>query len=91
MRQYYDIYSLLEVAQVVKFLGTEEYYQHKEKRFPTEDFNIPVKENEAFLLNDKTLRKEFQERYERTQALYYKGQPPFDDLLQRIHQYIVIL
>jgi hypothetical protein len=36
----------------------------------TEDFNIPVKENEAFLLNDKTPRKEFQERYERRQALY---------------------
>lgn len=91
MRQYYDIYCLLGEENVVEFIGTEEYKIHKKKRFPIEDFNIPVFENQAFLLNKHNLRKEFQKRYESTKALYYKGQPTFEELLQRIHQYIELL
>lgn len=91
MRQYYDVYSLLGVQQVVEFLGTEAYWTHKEKRFPMEDFEIPIRENAAFLLKENSLRAEFQQRYERTKALYYQGQPPFGELLERIHTYIDIL
>jgi len=91
MRQYYDIYCLLGAKNIVEFIGTEEYNIHKKKRFPIEDFNIPVFENQAFLLNKHNLRKEFQKRYESTKALYYKGQPTFEELLQRIHQYIELL
>ena len=91
MRQYYDIYCLLGEENVIEFIGTEEYKIHKKKRFPIEDFNIPVFENQAFLLNKHNLRKEFQKRYESTKALYYKGQPTFEELLQRIHQYIDLL
>jgi len=91
MRQYYDIYCLLGEENVIEFIGTEEYKIHKKKRFPIEDFNIPVFENQAFLLNNHNLRKEFQKRYESTKALYYKGQPTFEELLQRIHQYIDLL
>lgn len=91
MRQYYDIYCLLGEENVVEFIGTEEYKIHKKKRFPIEDFNIPVSENQAFLLSKHNLRKEFQKRYESTKALYYKGQPTFEELLQRIHQYIDLL
>jgi len=91
MRQYYDIYCLLGAKNIVEFIGTEEYNIHKKKRFPIEDFNIPVFENQAFLLNKHNLRKEFQKRYESTKALYYKGQPTFEELLQRIHQYIDLL
>jgi hypothetical protein len=91
MRQYYDIYCLLGEENVVEFIGTEEYKIHKKKRFPIEDFSIPVSENQAFLLGKHNLRKEFQKRYESTKALYYKGQPTFEELLQRIHQYIELL
>lgn len=91
MRQYYDVYSLLASPQVLEFLGTEEYLKHKEKRFPTEDYEIPINENNAFLLKEKELRGEFQQRYERIKALYYQGQPTFDELLGRIHQYIDLM
>ena len=91
MRQYYDVYCLLGEEKVVQFIGTEEYKTHKKKRFPTEDFNIPISQNSAFLLREDNLRKEFQKRYESTKALYYKGQPTFEDLLQRIHQHIDLL
>lgn len=88
MRQYYDVYSLLGIPQVVEFLGTEEYLKHKEKRFPTEDYEIPINKNNAFLLKENELLSEFQRRYERTKALYYSGQPTFEELLNRIHQYV---
>lgn len=88
MRQYYDVYSLLGVDSVIEFLGTHEYLEHKEKRFPKEDFEIPINQNEAFLLSDMSLRSDFQKRYESTKALYYKGQPTFEVLLKSIHQYL---
>lgn len=91
MRQYYDIYSLLGDQRIIDFIGTEAYFGHKKKRFPIEDFDIPISKNEAFLLNDLNLRDGFRRRYEATKALYYSGQPPFDGLLGRIVKYAQIL
>jgi len=47
--------------------------KHKELRFSTEDFELAINKNEAFLLSDSTIRDTFQKRYEVTKALYYKG------------------
>jgi hypothetical protein len=88
MRQYYDVYCLLGDKGIQEFIGTDEYKQHKENRFPEDDLKIPINENEAFLLSDKRIREKFQKRYELTKTLYYKGQPPFKEILARIHQYI---
>lgn len=88
MRQYYDVYSLLDDAGVQAFIGTEEYLKHKEERFPAEDFKIPLAENQAFLLEGPETRKDFQQRYELTRALYYKGQPGFGEVLGRIGEYV---
>jgi predicted nucleotidyltransferase component of viral defense system len=88
MRQYYDVYSLLSRQEILDFIGTEEYLQHKERRFPATDFAIPVRENEAFLLNDAEVRNRLQKRYEQSKTLYYKGQPPFEDILSRIKLHI---
>jgi hypothetical protein len=88
MRQYYDVYCLLEHPQVLDFIGTAEYAEHKEKRFPKKDFEIPITENEAFLLKDFKVRASFKKRYESTKALYYDGQPDFDSILDRIRSFI---
>jgi hypothetical protein len=88
MRQYYDVYCLLEHQQVLDFTGTAEYAEHKEKSVPKKNFEIPVAENEAFLLPDTKLRASFRKRYELTKALYYKGQPDFDEVLERIKEFI---
>ena len=88
MRQYYDVACLLRNEQVQKFIGTEEYQTHKKKRFPSKDFAIPVAENEAFLLSDATLRKNFKKRYEKTNKLYYQGQLPFDEIMNTIQMNI---
>jgi len=88
MRQYYDVYSLLADNAVQEFIGTDEYRQHKERRFPEDDLKVPINKNEAFLLSDKKIREKLQKRYELTKALYYKGQPTFDDILKRIRQFV---
>ncbi len=88
MRQYYDVYCLLESPDVQAFIGTPEYNAHKEKRFPKQDLEIPIHRNEAFLLNAKEVREDFKARYKTTAALYYQGQPEFDELLNRIKKYL---
>lgn len=88
MRQYYDVYCLLDSAEVQAFVGTPEYNAHKEKRFPKPDLEIPINKNEAFLLTSKELRDYFKARYKTTEALYYQGQPEFDELIERIGKYI---
>lgn len=88
MRQYYDVFSLLANDEVLAFIGTDEYHAHKADRFPKPDFEIPIAENEAFLLNDQERRAQFRERYQKTKPLYYKGQPDFDLLLARIAEFV---
>ena len=88
MRQYYDVFSLLATESVQQFIGSEEYIAHKKNRFPTEDFDVPLNKNEAFLLSDPAIRERLQKRYEATKALYYRGQPPFEDILNRIWAFV---
>jgi hypothetical protein len=88
MRQYYDLYCLLARPEVLAFIGTPEYQAHKKARFPKQDYDIAITANEAFLLSNAELRAKFNRRYTDTRALYYKGQPDFDVVLQRIHDHI---
>jgi Nucleotidyl transferase AbiEii toxin, Type IV TA system len=88
MRQYYDVSCLLDQEEVLKFIGTPDYIKHKEEHFPEEDFAIPIAKNEAFLLSNKVTRDNFKSRYVQSKALYYKGQPEFDDLISKIGQHI---
>jgi Nucleotidyl transferase AbiEii toxin, Type IV TA system len=88
MRQYYDVSCLLGSPEVLEFIGTEEYQVHKKKRFPTADYEIPIHKNEAFLLSSAEMRNDFKERYKTTAALYYQGQPDFDELIEGIAKHI---
>jgi hypothetical protein len=88
LRQYYDVRCLLNNKGIQQFVGTLEYKAHKEKRFPPADFEIPIAENQAFLLDDKALRAEYKKRYSATSKLYYKGQPDFEELLDTIKKFV---
>jgi len=88
MRQYYDVYCLLGNADVLSFIDTPEYKTHKGDRFPTIDLQIPLAENEAFLLTDENLRTRFKKRYKNTASLYYKGQPEFDELFAKLKGFL---
>ncbi|MEI6652126.1 MAG: nucleotidyl transferase AbiEii/AbiGii toxin family protein [Chlorobiaceae bacterium] len=85
IRHYYDIYCLLQSPEVLAFIGTPPYQAHKEKRFPKRD-NLVLATNEAFLLHDTTTRNQYRDAYEKTQALYYKTQPQFDRIIERIQK-----
>jgi hypothetical protein len=88
MRQYYDVHCLLNTPEIIDFIGCDEYVKHKEVRFPAIDFNIPISENEAFLLSSKEIRDEFTKRYNATSALYYQGQLPFEEVINGISKHL---
>lgn len=88
MRQYYDVYCLLGEERIQQFIGTPEYLAHKQKRFRAADREVPVAENQAFLLDNAEIRAAYKKRYEDTAGLYYQGQPAFEELLARIRQYL---
>lgn len=87
MRHYYDIFYLLQASEVQSFIGTDAYHTHKRKRFRTKD-NLIIAQNEAFLLQDRTIRDLYRQSYEATRALYYQGQPDFDEVMSKIQGYI---
>ncbi len=86
MRHYYDVYCLLHEPEVQNFIGTAEYQAHKKKRFRSSD-NPLIAENEAFFLNDPTTRKQYEEAFQNTNALYYKTQPGFDEIMTKLKEY----
>lgn len=81
LRHYYDVFCLLENDAVQNFVGTPEYKAHKKKRFPAKGQQTPLSEHEAFLLKNAETRKQYEQEYKKTSALYYQRQPPFDEIL----------
>ncbi|MCG6140651.1 hypothetical protein [Leptospira mtsangambouensis] len=65
------------------FIGSEEYQRHKSKRFRKDD-ESDLSKNEAFVLSNPVHRKEIEERYKKTEALYYRDYPSLDDILSSI-------
>ncbi|MFC3560210.1 nucleotidyl transferase AbiEii/AbiGii toxin family protein [Pedobacter jamesrossensis] len=88
LRQYYDVYELLGHKEVVDFVGTSGYIAHKERRFNTKELETPLAKNAAFDFSDESLLKIFNERFLKTKALYYKGQPTFEEIIERIKLFL---
>ncbi|PJD94560.1 MAG: hypothetical protein CK425_11320 [Parachlamydia sp.] len=86
MRHYYDVYCLLKNPEIQEFILTEEYKDHKKKRFRKGD-NPIILENEAFFLREKEIRLKYQHEYELSQSLYYKEKPTFQEILQMIEKF----
>lgn len=87
LRHYYDVYCLLGLPEVLDFIGTPAYEERKRQRFRAADERV-IARNPAFVLADPSRRAAFAAEYARTAALYYQGQPPFADIVARIHQHI---
>jgi hypothetical protein len=87
LRHYYDVYSLLEHPEVQAFIGTDGYIEHKDRRFRSLD-NKNIAKNEAFILNDSETRNAFADTYAKTSALYYGSKPTFEQILERIGEWI---
>lgn len=73
-RHYYDIYCLLDLKEVQDFLTRGKYHDHANK----------LDDHDAFKLTDKASREVLQKAHIDTRNLYFKGQPHFDEILERI-------
>ncbi|MDP1975504.1 MAG: nucleotidyl transferase AbiEii/AbiGii toxin family protein [Alphaproteobacteria bacterium] len=87
MRHYYDIYCLLKLPEIHDFILTNEYKDHKKKRFREGD-NPIISRNEAFLIQNQTIRSQYEKEYNLSQSLYYKEKPSFSEVLKLIHDFI---
>jgi len=90
LRHYYDVFCLLGMPEVQAFLGQPAYEKHKKQRFRSGDEPV-IRSNAAFRLEDPSQRALFAAEYSKTAALYYQGQLPFEDLLARIHESILVM
>lgn len=87
LRHYYDVYCLLELPEVQEFMRTPAYQERKVQRFRSGD-ELVIAKNSAFILSDSVQRDLFAQEYQKSSALYYKGQPSFDQVLGRIRKYL---
>ena len=87
LRHYYDISQLLDHPDVAAFIGTPAYCGRKKQRFRPDD-NLNIAENEAFLLSDPVIRKQYTLAYQRTESLYFNNQIPFESILEKIQKHI---
>lgn len=85
-RHYYDVYQLLAVPRVREFIGTPLYLKHKLDRFSKDD-DQDISKNPAFSLTNLEIRKLYAERYANLAAFYYRGQPSFESILDRIQDF----
>ena len=88
MRHYYDVYSLLDRPEVQAFIGADDYTAHKDRRFRLAYDNRNIAKNEAFILSDPETRKTYAVAYAKTSALYYGSKLTFDQILERIKEWI---
>lgn len=83
MRHYYDLFQLLRLSRVQKFIGSKEYFEHKERRFRSGD-QKDIRKNEAFILSVDETRILYQTSFEKTRNLYFRRQPTFDEMMEVI-------
>jgi len=87
LRHYYDVYCLLDLQEVQEFMKTPAYQERKQQRFRSGD-ELAIAKNSAFTLSDPDQRAHFAREYRKSAALYYQGQPDFDQLLARIDEHL---
>lgn len=87
MRHYYDVFQLLKLERVQNFIGSKEYFAHKGLRFRSADEKDLTK-NDAFTIANSETQKVYQQSFEKTKGLYYKGQPKFIDILESFKPFL---
>ena len=70
---------------------TPKYEAHKKERLPAKDQLTPLAKQEAFLLNNPETRKQFEREYQKSMALYFQGQPTFNEILSVISKNLASL
>lgn len=87
MRHYYDVYCLLELPEIQKFVGSAGYQKRKMERFREKDEPEKLSQNLAFAIQGKDDFELLNGNYLATATLYYKGQPSLKDIFERINSF----
>ncbi len=87
LRHYYDVYCLLDLPEVQDFMKRQAYQDRKIERFRSDD-ELVIAKNPAFTLKNSEQRDLFAREYKKSSALYYQGQPDFDQILERIGKHL---
>jgi Nucleotidyl transferase AbiEii toxin, Type IV TA system len=87
LRHYYDVFCLLDLQEVQEFMKTPAYQERKQQRFRSAD-ELLISKNPAFTLSEPKQRALFAREYKKSSALYFQGQPDFDQLLARIDEHL---
>ena len=87
LRHYYDVYCLLDLPEVQDFMKDQTYQDRKIERFRSGD-ELVIAKNPAFTLKNSEQRDLFAREYKKSSALYYQGQPDFDQILERIGKHL---
>ena len=82
IRHYYDLYQLIDRADVQQFIGTTEYDDFKKERFGSDDTRVA--NSDALKLTDSVDRALFEKEYTRSASLYFKGRPSLAEILDRM-------
>ena len=85
IRHYYDLYCLLDQADIQNFIGTKPYQIHKKERL--KKLSDTVRNHPAFSLSNPKEKQLFEREYIKQKSLYYKGQIPFIKILNRIKKF----
>lgn len=84
-RHYYDLYCLLGETKIQNFIGTQNYESYKKERI--KNLSASVRNHPAFSLKNLEIRNLFKKEYNKQRDLYYKGQIPFEKILNRLSNY----
>ena len=68
-------------------IGTTAYHARKKERFRVGD-NLHIASNEAFLLTSPAVRALYEDKYRENASLYYAGQVPFQNMLERFAHHL---
>jgi len=84
LRHFYDIHQLFQLPRVKRFIGSHEYFKHKDDRFSTSD-EKDLMVNLAFNLeSDPDLFEEYKKEFLRIRTLFISGFPSFEEIYDSI-------
>jgi hypothetical protein len=86
LRHYYDLFRLLELERVQKFIGTVEYAACKKDRVRGKDAET-FQSRAAFMFINADIYAYFEREYESMQSLLYRPGPGFESIVARLRKY----
>jgi len=89
MRHYYDLYKLLELERVKKFIGTPAYQTYKEEKIRGEDAK-EFASGSAFTITDEETYRLFEKEFASLNSLLLSPGPTFEEVMVRIRKYFQV-